>query len=467
MATENPKQKLKPASLGVSDIVFFVVAAAAPLGATLGAGPIVFANDGAGAPGVYLLASLILLFFAIGFAAMSRHVSGAGGFAELVRRGVGESAGNAAAGVAILSYLTMLVGVYGQFSAFGANTINSFSGGTVPWQLIGLSGIAIVGVFGYRNVKLSAKVLGVLMILEVLILLIFDFAVLAQVPDKHITFDAFLPRKMLGPEFGIALIFAFCCFVGFESATIYGEEAVNPARTIPVATYLSICIIGVFYTLTAWCLGLAYSNQDVSAVADRNMLDFVFDANTKFVGNLSTQVMKILVVTSVFAVLLAFHNALCRYLYSLSRDGFLPAPLAKIHAKHSSPYIASLLLTICSLVIFLAFVFAHANPLKNIYMWMVGLGTLGVLIMQAMGAIAVIGFYFRTHKYNAWKGIAAPVIGGGGLLVAIYLAIVNFSQLSGVTEGIITQLPWLILAAAGLGLFNGWLRRRAQRQSRS
>lgn len=51
MQIEPTQPGLKPKSLGVSDIVFFVIAAAAPLGATLGVGPVVFAMGGAGAPG--------------------------------------------------------------------------------------------------------------------------------------------------------------------------------------------------------------------------------------------------------------------------------------------------------------------------------------------------------------------------------------------------------------------------------
>lgn len=453
------KGGLKSASLGVADIVFFVVAAAAPLGATLGAGPVVFAAGGSGAPGIYLLASLVLLFFAIGFASMSRHVSSAGGFAELVRKGVGDCAGNAAAGVAMLAYICMLVGICGQFAAFGAETLESLFGISLSWQLLGVFGIVLVGIFGYLDVNLSAKVLGVLMILEVLALLVFDAAVLLTLPLDAWSFKGFAPSEIMGPGLGVALMFAFSCFVGFESTTIYGEEAADPKRTIPRATYASILIIGVFYTLTTWCLGLAYGNQDVSQVASGDMINFVFNVNTKFVGEWSTWIMKLLVVTSIFAVMLAFHNALCRYVFSLGRNNFLHAALAKVHIRHASPHIASVFLTFATLAIFLAFVIGDADPVKNLYMWMVGLGTLGVLVLQSLGAIAVIGFYIKTRQLGAWQGLLAPVIGGGGLIFAVYLAVRNFDELSGATEGAATMLPWLVLLAAVAGVLNGWFRR--------
>ena len=51
---------------------------------------------------------------------------------------------------------------------------------------------------------------------------------------------------------GIGLMFAFGSFVGFESAALYGEEARNPRRSVPLATYASVLVITVFYGLTSW-----------------------------------------------------------------------------------------------------------------------------------------------------------------------------------------------------------------------
>lgn len=449
------QQQLKPSSLGVSDIVFFVIAAAAPLGATLGAGPVVFAVGGSGAPGIYLIASIVLLLFAIGFAAMSRHVVSAGGFAEVVKHGLGRTAGNAAAGVALLAYISMLTGIYGQFAAFGADVLNSFTGIQLNWSLVVVFGIAIVGLFGYLDVNVSAKVLGVLMVLEVLVLLVFDVAVLLKTDASSFTWVGFRPTDIAGPGLGVALMFAFCCFVGFESTTIYGEEARNPNRTVPLATYIAIVLIGVFYTLTTWCLGLAYAGSDVQTIAGGDMINFVFNANTKYVGVWSTEIMRVLVVTSVFAVLLSFHNALCRYLFALARSSFVPRRLNQVHAKHSSPHVASVVLTVCTLLVIGVFIIAKADPVQHLYMWMVGLGTLGVLVLQALGAVAVVGFTLKTRKCSAWQGLVAPALGGSGLLAVVLLAVMNFSELSGAKEGIATLLPWLVPVAALLGVING------------
>src|SRR5699024_10504185 len=112
--------------IGTPGIVFFVVAAAAPLAATLGAGPVVFIYAGAGAPAMYLIAALALLLFSFGFALMSRYVTNAGGFAAFVDWGLGRRAGHAAAGIALLAYLSMFMGISAQFSTFVSDLCSRF-----------------------------------------------------------------------------------------------------------------------------------------------------------------------------------------------------------------------------------------------------------------------------------------------------------------------------------------------------
>lgn len=455
MQNRDQKNNLKTNSLGVSDIVFFVVAAAAPLGATLGGSPAVFAIGGSSAPGLYLCASVILMLFAIGFAAMSRYVVSAGGFAELVRVGIGNTVGHAASGIAILAYICMLAGIYGAFSAFNSELVKTYTGIEFTWQLSALLVMVIVGIFGYLDVNISAKVLGVLMILEVLILVVFDIAVLIQADPAAMKITNFIPKDLSAPGLGVAMMFAFACFVGFESTTLYGEEAKNPHTTIPLATYIAIALIGVFYTLTTWCLGIAYSGSDVQAAATGDLVNFVFNMNTKFVGLWSTQLMQVLAVTSLFAVLLSFHNALCRYLFSLARSNFLFNALSRIHAKNSSPHIASLALSGITFLILSAFMLTGADPIGNLYMWMVAVGTLAILVLQSMGAIAVIAYFKKTKQGFLWQGFIAPLLGGAGLIFVVILALTNFHELTGSSAELVGFLPWLVPIAAAVGIING------------
>ena len=78
-STEATDSQLRRNRLGVVGIVFFVVAAAAPLVGMTGAVPVaIVAGNGAGAPGAYLFVGITLLLFSVGYATMSAHVTNTG-----------------------------------------------------------------------------------------------------------------------------------------------------------------------------------------------------------------------------------------------------------------------------------------------------------------------------------------------------------------------------------------------------
>ncbi len=451
--------QLKAGSIGVAGIVFFVVAAAAPLAATLGAGPVVFIFAGAGAPSMYLIASIALLLFAVGFATMSRYVTNAGGFASFVSWGLGKRAGHAAAGIALLAYLAMFLGISAQFATFISDLMDRFFGVGIPWQAVLLVGVVIVGLLAYRDIRVSTVLLGIFLVLEVLILAVFVIAVFVQGGASGINLDSFTPGEVFSPTIGLALLFAFSCFVGFEATTLYGEEAKEPKKTVPRATFIAVISIGVVYTVTMWALSLAYGTENVQQAAMDDPIGFVLNANTQYVGEWATIIMEILVVTSLLAVLLSFHNALNRYVFSLGRAGFLPKKLGHTHSRFQSPNVASVTVTIVIGVVLLVFLLTGADPFSVLYMWMIGLGTLGLLLLQASGAAAVVTFLRRYRKTESvWKTLIAPVLGGLMLTVAVLLALFNFGDLIENEGPVRYILPALYVIAIVAGIVIGTIR---------
>ena len=61
-------------------------------------------------------------------------------------------------------------------------------------------------------------------------------------------------------------------------------------------------------------------------------------ANAK---RLVSKVMLFLFASSLFAALLAFHNAVARYAYALGREGLVPERLGRTHQAHLSPHMGS------------------------------------------------------------------------------------------------------------------------------
>src|SRR5690349_24688023 len=87
--TNSPARRLS-GNLGVASIVFMVVAAAAPLGVIGGVVPLgLAAGNGAGFPATFVVSTVILLFFAVGFTALTPYVEDAGAFFSYVRTALG------------------------------------------------------------------------------------------------------------------------------------------------------------------------------------------------------------------------------------------------------------------------------------------------------------------------------------------------------------------------------------------
>ena len=86
-------EQLKTNALGARGIVFLVVAAAAPLTVMAGVAPLAILVGGIGAPAAYLGAGAVLLIFAVGFMAMTKHTGGAGAFYSYITLGLGRPAG--------------------------------------------------------------------------------------------------------------------------------------------------------------------------------------------------------------------------------------------------------------------------------------------------------------------------------------------------------------------------------------
>jgi amino acid transporter len=141
-------------------------------------------------------------------------------------------------------------------------------------------------------------VLGALMVAEIAILLVLDFAVLGHKGASALPVASFAPGTVFGSGFGISLLFAFGAFVGFESAALYGEEARDPKRSVPLATYAALIVITVFYGFTTWTTVGAVGVDHVRSAAGSQLGNLLFTVNDQYVNPTMTTIMSVLLCTS-------------------------------------------------------------------------------------------------------------------------------------------------------------------------
>ncbi len=452
---------LRRDALGTPGVVFLVLAAVAPLtGIVVIASLGIALGNGGGMPGAFLLAALILVLFGVGYAQMSKVVTGAGGFYVYVTKGLGRPLGLVSALVALLGYNCFVAGAVGTSGFFTANVVEQVFGWHTPWQVWSLVSALAVFALGRRGVDVSAKVLGVSLVLEVSILLVLDVAVAVR---TGLDVSAFAPGVVFSGSIGIAFLFAFNAFVGFEATGLFSEEARDPHRTISRATYTAIVLIGVFAAVTTWALVSATGVAEAGRTAQDHLAtgDLVFSISRTYLGPFLTDVMMLLLVVSLFAALLALHNSATRYLFALGRARVLPAVLGRTNAANGAPYVASGTQIGLATLIAAGYALAGLDPLADLTASMTGIGTLGVIALQALAGIAVVAYFRRRRDPRLWRTAIAPGLGGLGLIAVTALAIVNFPTLAGSEAPAIALLPWLLAVAAAAGLaLAAWLRRR-------
>jgi amino acid permease len=297
--TAEPTPALR-GTLTTPKIVFLVIAAAAPMAAMVGIVPLAFVlGAGAATPAIFAVCGLVLLCFSVGYAAMSRRITSAGGFYPYVARGLGRPPAVAAALVAVIAYNAVAVELVAGLGYFGQLVVQQQTGVNLPWELYAAFGVAAAAVLGYRTIDVGARLLAVLIVAEIGILLVLDIAVLAAKGGAALPATSFAPHTFLhsGGSVGIGLMFAFGAYVGFESAALYGEESQNPRRSVPLATYASVVVITVFYGLTSWVAVGAVGAGQVRAVASKELGNMFFALSTQYVTPWVTTVMEVLLCT--------------------------------------------------------------------------------------------------------------------------------------------------------------------------
>ncbi len=437
-----------------------VVAAAAPLTVVSSNVPLAIAlGNGVGAPYGFILAAVVLFLFSVGFVAMSPRVTNSGAFFSYVRLGLGQRLGNATAAIALIAYTCIQCAVWGFLGVATNTLIEGYTGFGLPWWVYSFAYILITGVLGYRHIELSAKVLGVALGAEILIVVIYDVVVFAVSSPASLGGAIGPVGTLVDPGIATAITFAIAGFMGFEATVVFRDEAKNPEKTLPRATYISVFLIGGFYAASGFALIAATGASEAVATATRSVNGdgtMLTDSMEMYLGTIAGHVVQILLVTSLFACALSFHNVIARYVLVMSQDGLLPTRLGRIHEKHQSPYAASLTQSISAGALLLILVIFGLHPIAQIYGFMAGVAAIGFLLLMTLTSISV-WFYFRSQPHrrggSAFKLQVIPAIAVIALVVTLVVVLSKFTLVTGLsvpTSAVIAAVPAL---AGVIGLF--------------
>jgi len=204
----------------------------------------------------------------------------------------------------------------------------------------------------------------------------------------------------------------------------------------------------------------------------------LFSVATEYVGSWLADVMSWLVLSSLFAGLLAFQNSAARYFFSMGRAGVLPTRLDHVN-KAGAPLLGSIVTSAITGLVIVLFVVTDKDPVLNLFFWFSGVAVVAIVLVEVLVCFAVVAF-FRRHpeEKNIWKTMIAPILAAIGLIVGEYLLMSRFGLLAGtVAEGVdpttqswglnllgytLVFLPFVVFV---LGAIVGTIRRRGENVS--
>ncbi|MFI1996841.1 APC family permease [Actinoplanes sp. NPDC020271] len=457
-ATSSVAQALAANRLGVSPVVFMVMAAAAPLTVIAGGATTGWAVTGViGIPVGYIAVALVLAIFSVGYVAMSRKVINSGAFYTYVTHGLGRPAGVGASFIAVLAYNAMQIGLYGGFGKVTADFVDAHTSWSTPWWLWAFIGWAVVGMLGVLRIDLNGKILGALLIGEIAVALVLAGVHITHPAGGHINLtalSAISPSQLLTAGIGAVLVTAITGFVGFEGTAVFSEESKDPQKTVARATYIALAIIGVLYSLCALAMTIAVGPDKIVAAATEHGTELIFDLAAPYVPSSVLILGHLLFITSLFAALLSFHNTVARYFFALGREGVLPRMLARTSVRSRSPKVASITQTVIAAVVLFVYAYAGWDPMINLFFWITVTGGLGVLVLMLATSIAVVGYFLRPANRDGvgvGRGLLAPEVATAALGWILVVTLQQFHILLGVDAA----SPWRYIfpgafAVAGL-----------------
>ncbi|GAA2139007.1 APC family permease [Glycomyces algeriensis] len=440
--------------LGTFSLLHFSLTAATPLTVIAGGVVVMFALAGEiGIPLGYLIIAVCLWLFSVGYTTMSRHITNAGAFYAFIARGIGRVPGVAAAWVAATAYCAMQISLYGLLG-LTAESVLARMGLDASWWVCALVAWLLIGLLGTRAVDINAKVLAILLAVEIAVILLFSVSNFANAADG-LPLAAMSPSTLGGEAAGAMLALAVTGFIGFESPTVYGEEAKDRRRTVARATLATVGILAFIYIASSWSIIAAVGADGVvdAAIADPSLM---FTLAGDQLGAPWAVIGEVMLLTSVTAAALSFHNTTARYLFALGRERVAPAWLGRTSPRTSSPVTASLTQTVVSGAVIIAWAALGLDPLVHLFYYMSTSAGIGLLALIATCAVAVIVYFARDRRGESlWATRIAPVFAVVALLWVLYLSVLHFHTLLGVEKGstlpVLVPILFAVLALLGAG----------------
>jgi basic amino acid/polyamine antiporter, APA family len=381
------------------------------VGISVGAGIYVLIGAVAGhagvfAPWAFVVSAAVMAFTVASYSELTARFPVSAGEAAYVRAAFSSRLLSTLTGL-----LTIVIGVVSTAAVArgSAGYIGQFT--ALAPEIIVVAVIVILALVACWGILESVMVVGVLTLIEVgglVAILVAAFG--ADLPLA----EALKPPPVLEPGIlsGLAMasLLAFFAFIGFEDLANVAEEAIDPARTLPLAMALTLIVVTLLYVAIAV---VAISAVPTAELAGSGApLSLVF---RKLTG-ISPAAISMIAIVATLNTILAQMTMASRVVYGMARQGDLPRVLGRVGGRTATPLIATTLIAVLAVTLALA---APIGPLAKAT-------SVATLAVFAMVNLALIQLKRKKHAGPAplwrvpvwvpWTGLVANLGMIGGAL---------------------------------------------------
>ncbi|MEI9938474.1 MAG: APC family permease [Pseudomonadota bacterium] len=377
MTTREIEPKLRQNCLNFLELLAQNIALISPTMTAALIVPLMFSNAGNVSWAAYALGSVMLLFVALNLNQFAKRTTNAGSMYSYASAGLGFGGGALCGWCLVWSYLFIgLAGTTG-FAIFAGKLLDMMHLGVPTIVLFALC-LGVSALLGYKDIKVSTLVMLGLEGFSCFVILVLCAIVLGHHPAPDAAQFDF--HGMSLSSLGMGVVVAVFSLVGFESSTAFGEESINPLKTIPRSIIWSLVLTGGFFIVVSYVEVLGTRGYSLSLDKIDAPLNVLADSyGVSFLSPL----LSLGAMFSFFALASSCMNAGARVMFAMGRHRFFHSATSAAHEVHGTPHVA---LGVIAAVMFLVVAASR---------WLFGLAVLDQFnYAGTMGAFGFLGAYF-------------------------------------------------------------------------
>ncbi|WLQ45523.1 APC family permease [Streptomyces laculatispora] len=374
-------------------------------------------------PAIMLLAFLPVLGIAGGYGRLNRIDPNAGSSYKWVggifSPWLGFLTGwvNVVGTVVFMAYTTTVTGsAIIQF--LGQATVHSVAGlsldpdSTLQSTLLGMAVLVAASLVAVRGLDLAARLQKYLLIFEYGVLIAFcTYGLFAG--DQPFSLTWYDPFDIPSAEaLAQGMMLAVFCYWGFESVFSVGEEVSDP-RDASRGGFIALAVMLLLFLLA----GTAFQRVlPLDELADNGAQGLSY-FGMKLAEQPLAALPLIALMFSAVASLQASVIPTARGMYAMGRDGVLGSVWTRLHPKHGTPAVGTLLITAIALVLAaMALVIPTVNDLIFAAVNAIGIVVALYYALTALAAAVRFRHLLRTSPLEALRAVVGPSLGALVLL---------------------------------------------------